>query len=128
MRAYPAEVSRLRPKATAGYVHLGSVRERARLRDGRTQGDAEDDCSLVARACRRAIMPVAFGGMDTRMAIMICPHCQGEDGIQIDIRLKGDEGVEFFSCRRCETKWWERNGDTIALDEVLDLTARQEAR
>jgi hypothetical protein len=62
------------------------------------------------------------------MAIMICPHCQGEDGIQIDIRLKGDEGVEFFSCRRCEAKWWERNGDTIALDEVLDLTARQEAR
>jgi predicted nucleic-acid-binding Zn-ribbon protein len=59
---------------------------------------------------------------------MICPRCGGEDYIQIEIRLKGDETVEFFSCRRCESKWWERDGGTIALDEVLDLTAQQEAR
>jgi hypothetical protein len=59
---------------------------------------------------------------------MVCPHCDGEDCIQIEIRLKGEETVEFFSCRRCEAKWWQRDGDTIALDEVLDLTSELEAR
>jgi hypothetical protein len=59
---------------------------------------------------------------------MRCPHCDGEDCIQIEIRLKGEETVQFFSCRRCETKWWQRDGDTIALDEVLDLTSQLEAR
>jgi hypothetical protein len=59
---------------------------------------------------------------------MVCPHCDGEDCIQIEIRLKGEETVEFFSCRRCEAKWWQRDGDTIALDEVLDLTSELESR
>jgi transposase-like protein len=57
-----------------------------------------------------------------------CPYCQGQDCIQIEIRLKGEETVQFFSCRRCETKWWERDGDTIDLEEVLHLTAESEAR
>lgn len=60
---------------------------------------------------------------------MECPSCRGEDCVRIEIRLKGDEDtVRFFSCRRCETKWWERDGDTIALDEVLDLTAQHQSR
>jgi hypothetical protein len=58
---------------------------------------------------------------------MECPYCQGLDCIQIEIRLKGEETVQFFSCRRCETKWWERDGDTIDLEEVLHLTAESEA-
>jgi hypothetical protein len=59
---------------------------------------------------------------------MRCPRCHGEDCVHIEINLKGEHTVQFFSCRRCEAKWWERDGDTIALDEVLDLTARSEAR
>jgi transposase-like protein len=59
---------------------------------------------------------------------MQCPYCKDEDCIQIEIRLKGEETVEFFSCRNCETKWWERDGDTIDLQEVLNLTAESEAR
>ena len=59
---------------------------------------------------------------------MVCPHCGGEDCIQIEISLKGDESLEFFSCRGCEAKWWRRDGDAIALDDVLELTSRQEAR
>lgn len=58
---------------------------------------------------------------------MRCPQCHGEDCIQIEIHLKTDESVEFSSCRRCEAKWWERGGDTISLDEVLNLAARKDA-
>lgn len=59
---------------------------------------------------------------------MNCPQCQGEDCIQIEIRLKEADSVQFFSCRRCEHKWWERDGGTIALDEVLTLAAHREPK
>ncbi len=59
---------------------------------------------------------------------MQCPQCKGQDCTEIEIRLKGDDSVKFYSCRRCEVKWWEHDGDTIALDEVLSLTAEREGR
>jgi transposase-like protein len=59
---------------------------------------------------------------------MHCPHCGEQDCIQIEIRLKDEDTVQFFSCRHCEAKWWRHDGDTIALDEVLSLTAESEAR
>jgi transposase-like protein len=57
---------------------------------------------------------------------MNCPHCDGEDTIQIEIHLRTEETVQFFSCRRCESKWWEKEGDEIPLDEVLTLAAKKE--
>jgi hypothetical protein len=59
---------------------------------------------------------------------MGCPQCLGQRTTQIEINLKGDEAVRFYSCRRCEAKWWERGGGTVALDEVLNLTAQREKR
>lgn len=57
---------------------------------------------------------------------MRCPQCGGEDCTEIIINLKEDDSVRFFNCRRCEAKWWEHGGDTIALDEVLSLAAQSE--
>ena len=45
---------------------------------------------------------------------MLCPKCEGEDCIHIEIRLSGEDRVQFYSCRKCESKWWERDGDTVA--------------
>jgi hypothetical protein len=52
---------------------------------------------------------------------MICPQCQGEDCTEIEIHLREEDSVRFFSCRRCESKWWEHEGDPIALGDVLNL-------
>ena len=54
---------------------------------------------------------------------MRCPQCEESDCTEIEIRLKDENSVRFYSCRRCEVKWWERQGDTVQLDEVLNLTA-----
>ncbi len=54
---------------------------------------------------------------------MRCPKCQGEDCLQIEINLQ-DETVQFSSCRHCEAKWWEHDGGTIDLSDVLTLAAR----
>lgn len=57
-----------------------------------------------------------------------CPQCGGEDATNIVINLREEDSVQFFACRRCEAKWWEHEGDTIALDEVLNLAAEAELR
>ncbi len=57
---------------------------------------------------------------------MDCPHCVGTNTTKIEIRLKGDESVRFFSCRTCEHKWWKYESDDIALPDVLTLTAERE--
>ena len=56
---------------------------------------------------------------------MQCPECKGMDRIEIEIDLKVDDTVKFYSCRLCEARWWEQDGDTIALDEVLSRAARK---
>jgi DNA polymerase III alpha subunit (gram-positive type) len=58
---------------------------------------------------------------------MRCPNCQGEECTQIEIHLEGKD-VEFFSCRKCEHRWWEREGDSITLDDVLTLAARKDQK
>lgn len=56
---------------------------------------------------------------------MRCPRCLDEDCIAIQIALRDDESVQFFLCRLCEAKWWERDGGHVTLDEVLSLAARR---
>jgi transposase-like protein len=56
---------------------------------------------------------------------MNCPECGSEETTQIEMKLAGDLAVQFFSCRVCESRWWEKEGDTIALDEVLNLAAAE---
>ena len=58
---------------------------------------------------------------------MSCPSCKEENCTQIIIHLKDEETVQFYSCRKCEAKWWEREGDTIDLAEVLQLAANKRA-
>jgi DNA-directed RNA polymerase subunit M/transcription elongation factor TFIIS len=61
----------------------------------------------------------------TREAAMRCPQCKNTDAIQIEIRLTDQQTVQFFSCRICEARWWEQQGDTIALDDVLKAAAKK---
>jgi hypothetical protein len=56
-----------------------------------------------------------------------CPNCATDDSIEITIDLSADNSVQFFQCRKCEAKWWERDGNAVPLDEILDLTAESEA-
>ena len=56
---------------------------------------------------------------------MDCPQCGVNDVIEIHHRLDADIELVFFSCHRCEEKWWDRDGETVALREVLDLARRE---
>ena len=53
---------------------------------------------------------------------MPCPVCSTKQLVEIDITL-GEARVTMHSCSRCETRWWERNGNPVEVDRVLDLAA-----
>ena len=58
-----------------------------------------------------------------------CPKCSSEDAVNIVINLESQESpVQFFQCRDCETKWWKKDGEPIALDDVLSLTAEDKKK
>jgi formate dehydrogenase maturation protein FdhE len=59
---------------------------------------------------------------------MRCPNCGAESATEIAINLNVEDEVRFFNCRECESKWWVKDGEAIAFDEVLDLTAESEKK
>jgi transposase-like protein len=55
---------------------------------------------------------------------MDCPTCGAGEVIQIEQKLPDDIELVFFACHRCEEKWWDRDGQTLGLKDVLDLARR----
>ena len=53
---------------------------------------------------------------------MKCPRCRIARLVVIDVSLQG-ETVRMHLCSRCDLRWWERDGERIALDGVLELAA-----
>ncbi len=56
---------------------------------------------------------------------MQCPSCGVEDVIEIHQTLPDGIEVDFFSCHKCDEKWWDRNGAVIDLREVLELARKR---
>jgi len=52
---------------------------------------------------------------------LLCAACGQDSVIQIELSLPDGTQVQFCSCHRCEAKWWDRDGEQLALDAVLDL-------
>lgn len=55
---------------------------------------------------------------------MTCSRCGVDDVIEIHQKLADGTEIDFFSCHKCDEKWWDHAGREIALSEVLEL-ARQ---
>ena len=51
---------------------------------------------------------------------MMCPTCRMVDLSEIRLSLRNSE-VTLHACVRCEQRWWDRDGEPVALDEVLGL-------
>ena len=55
---------------------------------------------------------------------MQCPKCGIRDVIQIRLSLPDGSEVHFCACHRCDKKWWDRDGESLALEQVLDLARK----
>ena len=51
---------------------------------------------------------------------MSCPVCRTRRVVEIGVHL-GDTDVVLRSCSACDTRWWQGNGETIDLPEVIEL-------
>jgi Zn-finger nucleic acid-binding protein len=44
--------------------------------------------------------------------------------IQIELTLPDGTEVDFCSCHRCESRWWNQDGEALELDTVLEMARR----
>lgn len=52
---------------------------------------------------------------------LVCTSCGQSSVIEIEMTLPDGTDVVFCSCHVCEAKWWDREGETIAVDGIIDL-------
>jgi len=63
-------------------------------------------------------------GRDITTGELVCGTCGADSVIHIDLTLADGTAVSFNSCHQCETRWWNRDGEDLTLDAVLDLARR----
>ena len=51
---------------------------------------------------------------------MSCPMCRSTGLVEIGMHLRGQR-VTMHSCSQCETRWWDSDGERLALPSVLEL-------
>ena len=66
-------------------------------------------------------------GRESTSGQLACGTCGADSVIQIELTLADGTEVDFYSCHQCEARWWNRNGEDLALDKVLDLARRSRA-
>ena len=56
---------------------------------------------------------------------LICNTCGHNSVIEIELTLPDGSEVVFCSCHRCESKWWDRDGEVLDLDALIDVARRE---
>ena len=59
------------------------------------------------------------------MSGLVCPTCSSRDVININLTLERGDHVSFYSCHRCDKKWWDKDGASVSLGNVLEMAKRE---
>ena len=51
-----------------------------------------------------------------------CPRCHAGRLVEIALNV-GERQVRMQSCSRCDTRWWDSDGEKLPLPGVLELAA-----
>jgi hypothetical protein len=54
---------------------------------------------------------------------LVCTSCGQQSVITIDMTLPDGSQVIFNSCHVCEAKWWDKEGEPIPVDGIIDLVS-----
>jgi DNA-directed RNA polymerase subunit M/transcription elongation factor TFIIS len=54
---------------------------------------------------------------------LVCTTCGQESVIQIEMTLPDGSEVIFNSCHVCEAKWWDKKGEVVRVDGIIDLVS-----
>jgi hypothetical protein len=58
---------------------------------------------------------------------MSCPVCQKHHLVEIDVTV-GEHRITMHSCSGCTARWWDRDGERMQLDQVLELATAGSGR
>jgi len=62
--------------------------------------------------------------MAERGGALVCPRCASRDVININLSLEHGDRVAFYSCHRCDKRWWHKDGEPVDLPDVLEMARR----
>ena len=65
--------------------------------------------------------------MAERDTVLECPRCGSKDVININLSLTQGDRVAFYSCHRCDKRWWHKDGAPVDLPEVLEMARRDKS-
>ncbi|GMQ97833.1 MAG: hypothetical protein BMS9Abin17_0336 [Acidimicrobiia bacterium] len=54
---------------------------------------------------------------------LVCTSCGQNSVIQIEMTLPDGSQVIFCSCHVCEAKWWDKEGEAVSVDGIIDLVS-----
>ncbi len=54
---------------------------------------------------------------------LVCTSCGQNSVIQIEMTLPDGSQVIFCSCHVCEAKWWDKEGEAVPFDGIIDLVS-----
>lgn len=52
---------------------------------------------------------------------LTCVSCGEDSVIEIAMTLPDATEVVFCSCHVCETRWWDKDGETVNVDGIIDI-------
>ncbi len=52
---------------------------------------------------------------------LVCTSCGQDSVIQIEMTLPDGTEVVFNSCHVCENRWWDKDGESVPVDGIIDL-------
>ena len=54
---------------------------------------------------------------------MTCSRCKASRVVEIAVNI-GERPVRMRSCSYCDTRWWESEGQPLALPRVLEMATK----
>ena len=54
---------------------------------------------------------------------LTCVSCGQNSVIEIEMELPDGTEVVFCSCHVCEARWWDREGESIPVEAIIDLVS-----
>jgi DNA-directed RNA polymerase subunit M/transcription elongation factor TFIIS len=52
---------------------------------------------------------------------LVCASCGQSSVIEIEMKLPDGTEVVFCSCHVCEARWWDKEGESIPVEAIIDL-------
>lgn len=54
---------------------------------------------------------------------LTCVSCGQSSVIEIEMKLPDGTEVVFCSCHVCEARWWDKEGEAVSVEGIIDLVS-----